>query len=517
MAMLSLKQMRDSAGKSSTIFRSEKEVNMQNVYSYLRRKRLDTRVFEEGGGNDDMIRMAGHIYARTPSPLNVASNLVSAPGSLGFKEAILRSINRGYTYWISERAEITSPMPDIFCSARISGQNSIDVVSILLQHGLKLFKQSRFSKGGSYLRAAFIFVEFHFESLSKFVHRDDQPLSWIFGLWTLLTSGLPSELSKMLLAHIMKLSRAYFPETHPMLEILRCLFNVHKEGHEDFLSFISSTWTDAINALRALLQTSGLDAEVCLPDNLWMGDINGRYQSQDDILEFRRTETIEPWQQRVKELSFAFCNNRQIYRPSPCHTNVLTLMWLRRSLVKAAGATGSFHRYVQGYTHQVDSKNFLVKTATLTRLELSVGKPNHSGELEDTRVLSGDVYQVRHLHRPRPGDDIDTFMGKHNLDIHDFEILKNKFQATSGLETDKATWLKWLQILEESLIGPWERRQRLESVVSHQDLRGKGLICTSIATKDGQIGIRKISKEEEDLGNTLGAGWMSIDVGLFQN
>ncbi|KAE8336058.1 hypothetical protein BDV24DRAFT_168617 [Aspergillus arachidicola] len=193
-------------------------------------------------------------------------------------------------------------------------------------------------------------------------------------------------------------------------------------------------------------------------------------------------------------------------------------MWLRRSLVKAADATGSPHRYLQqGYTQQVDSKNFLVETATLTRLELSVGKLDHSDEFEDIRVLSGDVHQVRYLHGPQPGEDIDIFMGKHNLDTPNFEILKNKFQATSGLETDKTTWLKWLQILEESLIGPWERRQRLESVVLHQDLRGKGLICTSIATEDGEIGIRKIAEQEEDPRSALEAGWMSVDMALFQN
>ncbi|KAL2864230.1 Clr5 domain-containing protein [Aspergillus lucknowensis] len=515
-AMLSLKQIRDSAGKSSTIFRSGKQVNMQKLYSYLRRKRLDTRAFE-GVENDDMIRMAGHIYARTPSPLSMASNLVSATGSLGFKETILRSISRGYTYWISERAEVTSPMPDIFHSAQIRSLNSIDIVSLLLQHVLKLFQQSRFSKGGSYVRAAFVFIEFHIEGLSKFVRRDEQPLSWIFGLWALLTSGLPSELSQMLLAHFMKLSRAYFPEMHPMSEILRCLFNAHKEGHENFLSFIFSTWADAINALRALLQTSGLDAEVCLSHNLYMGDINGHFQFQDDISEFRRTETIESWHQRVKELSFVLCNNRQLYQPSPSHTHVLTLMWLRRSLVKAVDATRSSHRYVQGYTQQVDSKNFLVKTASVTRLELSVGRRDHSSESEDIRVLSGDVYQVRHLHGPRPGEDSDTFMGKHNLDTHNFEILKNKCRATSGIETDKATWLRWLQILEESLIGPWERRQRLESVVLHQDLRGKGLICTSISTKDGEVGIRKMAKKEENPESSLDTGWMLIDEALFQN
>lgn len=391
-------------------------------------------------------------------------------------------------------------------------------MSLLLQHGLKLFQANRFSKGGSYIQAAFVFVEFHIEKLSKSADRDEQPLSWIFGLWKLLTSSLPHELSRMLLAHIMKVSQIYFSETHPMLEILRCLYGVHREeGQEFFLSFISSTWADAIKAIAILLRSGGLDPVVCLPHSLWIGDTNGHCQFQDNTLEFRRTETIESWQQRVNELSFTLCDNRQLYHPAPSHTDVLTLMWLRRSLVNTVDASGSPQHFVQGDTQNINLKNFLVKTATITRLELSVGEQNHPSGSEDIRVLSGDVYQVRHLHGPRSEEDIDTFKGKHNLDTHNFEILKNKFQATSGVETDKATWLKWLQILEESLIGPWECGQRLESVVSYQCLRGKGFICTSIATKEGEIGIRKIARDNDNPGSTLKDGCMLVDVGLFQN
>jgi hypothetical protein len=397
------------------------------------------------------------------------------------------------------------------------GLNTIDVVSLLLQYGLKFFQENQFSKGGSYIQAAFIFVEFHVDQLSKAVNPEEQSLSWIFGLWRTLTSGIPHELSRILLGHIMKVSHIHFSEMQPMLEILRCLYDFLKEeGQELFLSFISSIWADAINTIDILLQSGGLYAVVCLPHSLWMNENNGHCQFQDKVLEFRRVETFESWQQRLKSLSFPLGDTRQIYYPSPSHTDVLTLIWLRRSLVHKDDAIASPRLSVQGDTQHVDRKSFLVKTASVTRLELSVGKWNYSSESDNIRVLSGDMYQVRQLHGPRLGEGIDTFKGKQTLDLPNFEIMENKFQATRGVETDKVNWLKWLQILEESLIGPWEAGQRLESVVSCQCLRGKGVICTNIATKEGEVGIRKIANEDDDE-STLEDGWLRCDIAFFQN
>lgn len=518
--MLNLKQTRHSAGKLSVLFRSGKHVNMQNVYSYLRRKKLSPRVFEQARQSDDVIQLANHICARTPSPLPPASNLTFLPGCLQFKESILLSINRGYTYWVCAREELARSdiyTPDMFYSVRMCGLSNIDVLSLLLQHGLKLFRANRFSSGGSYIRAAFIFVEFHIKELSE-ARKDEQSLSWVFGLWKLLTSSLPHELSRALITHVVKVSQIYFAEMHPLLDILRCLQGVHREkDQESFLSFISSTWADAINSIRILLESSGLDAEACLPHSLWTVDNNGHCQFQDVILEFRRTEPIESWRQHVEGLSFPFCKNRQLHEAAPSHKDVLTLMRLNRSLVDTVDVIASHRLSANGDTQNVNLKKFLVKTANVTRLELSVGEQNHPSGFEDIRILSGDVYQVRYLHGPRSGEDFDAFKSKHNLDTHNFQILKNRFQATEGIETDKLTWFKWLQILEESLIGPWERGQRLQSVVANQSVRGKGLICTYLATKAGEIGIKEMSKGELRPENNVGDGVMSVDVGFLQN
>lgn len=45
--LLGLKHARDSAGKSSVIFRSGKPVSIDNINRYLRRKKLDLRTFEQ--------------------------------------------------------------------------------------------------------------------------------------------------------------------------------------------------------------------------------------------------------------------------------------------------------------------------------------------------------------------------------------------------------------------------------------------------------------------------------------
>jgi hypothetical protein len=115
--------------------------------------------------------------------------------------------------------------------------------------------------------------------------------------------------------------------------------------------------------------------------------------------------------------------------------------------------TGSW----QNDMYNSNVENCLVKTAILTRLELSIGKGCNQAGYDDVRVLSGDVYQVGHLHHLQLGQDIEAFKKRHNLDMNSFEKAKSVFQATSGAETENMTWFKWLQTLEESLIGSWDQ------------------------------------------------------------
>lgn len=237
-------------------------------------------------------------------------------------------------------------------------------------------------------------------------------------------------------------------------------------------------------------------------------------------MEFRRVEDIETWQQRNKDLAFILCDQRQLYFPAPFHTGILTLMWLRRSVVDSSKAHRSTLLSQKSHKNNRSNEICVFKSAILTRLELSLGKENNQGGCDNIRVLSGDVYHVGHLHHPRQGEEIETFKQRHNLDSHGFEKATTMFQATHGIETEKGAWFQWLQILEESLISRWDlprvcEKQRAESVISHESFQGKGFICSYMATQYGEIGI--IDDEERQDPSSLKDGCMYVSVGKFQN
>lgn len=496
-ALLHLKQARDAAGKSSIILRSGKTVEMHQIYNYLRRKKMDSRDFIQAGENDGTIHIANHIYIRTPSP-TPSPPLQPLPGNVHYKEMTLLNIKTWYTVWINKISELhiaeDFTYPDIFHSAKVGGLKVVDSISILLRQGCKLFRLNRFAEGGTYIRAAFILVENLFKEMTG--RNERQPPMWIFGLWRLLAEDVLHDISTLLLAHVTAMAHQLLPRMHPAQEITRCLCRVHNiSTRQVFTQFISSTWADVVHHVASQLRSRGLNAATCLPPTFWMGEINGHLrQFQETFLEFGRVESIETWQQRNKDLAFFLCNQKQLFFPTPFHTDVLTLMWLRYSVVDSTDACQNT-LLSQGSHQDGQRKEILVvKSAILTRLELSLGKDKNQGSYDDIRVLSGDVYQVGHLHRPRQGEDIETFKQRHILNNYEFEKATAMFRATRGVETETVAWFHWLKILEGSLISEWDQpkvleKQRAESVILHESLRAKGVICDYMATRHGEIGI----------------------------
>jgi hypothetical protein len=270
-SLLSLKKARDEVGKSSVIFRSGKPVDMQKIYTYLRRKKVDTRTFTRVEEDYEIFRVANHIYIRTPSPISKPINLLFPSNNLRDKEMVFHNINQWYRVWVSESSKLWVSKyihePRIFHSGRMGGLNVLDSMSLLLQRGLNLFQVNRFSEGGTYIRGAFILVEVLFGT-TRTCRLDKQQLAWIFGFWKLLSECCYHDISRMLLIHMTKMAQKYLPKMHPLQEILCCLCRVHTSSeHELFTQFISSIWTDAIHAIEGHLNSSGMVAAVCLPYN----------------------------------------------------------------------------------------------------------------------------------------------------------------------------------------------------------------------------------------------------------
>lgn len=521
--LLKLKHARDVARKPSVIFRSGKPVDIQQINRYLRRKTVDPHALIQVRNNDELIRIASHICVRTPSPVPESANLLFPPGNLRDKEMILLNINQWYTIWVHETSALVSqnfPLPRLFHSGQTIGSCVLDSMFLLLQRGLKLFQVNRFAEGGTYVRNAFVLVDTLFRTAASGSRGDRQQLAWIFRLWKLVTELLPHDISRLLMTHILKMAQKYLPGMHPLQEILCCLCRVHNRSEREvFAHFIYSTWTDAIDTITRLLDSSGSIPAVCLPHNFWREEPNGHLrQFQEIVMESWREETIESWQQREEDLAFPLCARRQLFHASPSQTGILTLMWLRHSVVDGVNGTGAPNLLKQNDKNCVNVENCVVKTAILTRLELSVGKENYQANHNHIRVLSGDVYQVGHLHQPRPGEDIEVFKERHSLDTHGFERAKNIFQNTGGAEMEKGTWFKWLQTLEDSLSRPWsqqlvQERQRVESIILHKCLRGTGFICDYMATKHGGIGIMS-EVDEQKSGRSLPED-DSMDVGVW--
>lgn len=345
-----------------------------------------------------------------------------------------------------------------------------------------------------------------------------QPPVWIFGLWRIFTGKLPYDISRMFLTHAMALGNQFLPEMHPALEIMRCLSGRNGiNTRQLFTDFISSIWIDSVKEIASLLESRGMTAASSLPPSIWMGAANSPFhQSQESVLEFRRLENIETWQQRNTDFAFTLCRPRQIFHCAPSHSDILTLMWLRQSVVdttRLAQLVG-----VSNEGHQRGEIS-LVKSAILTRLELSLGMECDQGRYDDIRILAGDVYQVAHHHRWH-GDNMDSFKLRHTLDQDALEKSKMLLQQTKGMETERSSWFKWLQILEASLIGRRDQpelheTQPTESAVSHELLDGRGMLCDYTVTKYGTIGVVKGNCEKDP--EAMEEGWMCSGLVILQN
>ncbi|KAH8689875.1 hypothetical protein BGW36DRAFT_364616 [Talaromyces proteolyticus] len=520
--LLGLKNARDSAGKSSVIFRSGKPISMENIYRYLRRKKLDPQTFEQAREYEELAAIANHICIRTPSPVPQVSHLLFPPGNLRNKEMVLLNINQEYQALAREIAKPIEPRWPTTMS-HLPGDhflNIIDCISLLLQQGLGLFEIQMFVEGGTYVRAAFVFVEFLFKEMSKGERPGGKSLAWIFGLWILLRKTAMPDISGTLFKHMTKMAKTYLPKAHPALEILCNLYHVYEgDDYDGFMRFISSTWADSIHAITSVFNSTGRNAAPYLPHSLWMGESSGHLrQFQETVLEFWRPDTIKSWRQRMKKCSLVVCDNRQLYLPAPAHEGVLTLIWLRRFLIDDFMDPRGSNLPMLHSVHDTRMGNYVIKTAIATRLELSVGKENSLGTSTSIRVLSGDVYQVGHLHQIRPGEDISAFKDDYDLGISSFENLKTAFQSTSGLENENSTWFNWLRILEESLMEPGES-QGIDSVVSCTCLRGKGLSFDYMRSENGELGIDKYKMDSGGPDKPFPSdGYMSFSGwGIIQN
>ena len=409
----------------------------------------------------------------------------------------------------------------MFTLVQDGGLKIVDSVSCLIQRGCKLFRLNQFTEGGTYIRGAFILVESLFRDMAtKEQYHQKEPPIWIFGLWKLLTEDVPHDISKLFLSHVMAMIRQVLPAMHPAQEIMRCLYRAHNGSPRDaFTDFILSTWIDSTDEISCLINSSWLHTAACLPAVFWMGDTGSRRrQLQETAMEFRRVEDVETWKRRNTDLAFPLCDQKQLFYPAPSHTEILTLMWLRHTVVESNKIYHSTRLSEENYENDQGSEIHVFESATLTRLELSIGNESREGGCDNVRILSGDVYQVGYLHNLQQ-EEIQILYHQHNLKSHAFEKATAMFQATHGIEVEKGAWFQWLQILEDSLIGRRNlprvcERKRAESIISHELFRNKGFRCNYMATQYGEIGI---AEERRDESSELQDGYMYVHLGRFQN
>jgi hypothetical protein len=106
-----------------------------------------------------------------------------------------------------------------------------------------------------------------------------------------------------------------------------------------------------------------------------MGDTGScRRQLQETAMEFRRVEDVETWKRRNTDLAFPLCDQKQLFYPGPSHTEILTLMWLRHTVVESNKICHSTRLSEENYKNDQSSKIHVFQSATLARLELGIGK-----------------------------------------------------------------------------------------------------------------------------------------------
>jgi hypothetical protein len=474
---------------------------------------------------------ADYLFARAISQTQSADFLFP-PGEFRNKEKALLSLKRWYDVWIipimSEIMQIDCP-PEWGMGAGNLRMNDIgmlsivDSISVLIKQGCKMFQVQRFSEGGAYIRAGFVLVEDLLQSMAaESASITQRSPMWVSAFWNLLTT-IPNDLSKALLRHLRAMAYATVPRRHPINEILECIHHIQiSTTHEIFSIWMSSMSTDIIDEFSCIPTCQGKNPSVCLLDTFWLGHKNSQAPIEEMLLEFRRVEPIRDWQQRDKLFSFNLCTPRQLYHPGPAHKEVLTLLWLRRYVVDGVNIHSGDQWQVESSNANGTNEICQVKSAVLNRLELSLGEDTVGGSKNHLSILAADVFQSKHIHYPRHGEETTAFRNRHVLNSHGFNKMVHKLQDTHGIETEAGAWFKWLQILEGSLtneeIQPQPREQRRpQSILSFKNMRGKGFSCDYMATQYGEIGINPEEETRSWREADLEGDSMWIHIGILQN